>query len=96
MAKITLEGFILVPNDDIEQIERELKRHTDLTHQEPGCITFEVTRSMSNPNRFDVYEEFIDRTAFDRHQTRVKASRWGEVSVNVKRHYQITEEKTND
>ncbi|EPR4995117.1 putative quinol monooxygenase, partial [Vibrio navarrensis] len=43
------------------------------------------------PLRFDVYEEFVDKVAFEQHQKRVKASRWGKVTVSVERHYEIFE-----
>ncbi|MDB1125869.1 putative quinol monooxygenase [Vibrio algarum] len=91
MANVTLKGFILVPSDKIKLVERELRVHTDLTLKEYGCITFQVTKNEKIPNRFDVYEEFVDRAAFDAHQARVKASYWGKVTVNVERHYEVIE-----
>ncbi|TDV95688.1 antibiotic biosynthesis monooxygenase, partial [Halomonas alkaliantarctica] len=54
---------------------------------EPGCLVFEVVQCTMNLYRFDVYEEFIDRDAFERHQARVKSSAWGKVSANIERHY---------
>ncbi|WP_440056969.1 putative quinol monooxygenase (plasmid) [Pseudoalteromonas sp. T1lg65] len=91
MSKVTLKGFILVPVSDLEIVKRELLNHTRLTLEEPGCITFSVTESSENPLRFDVYEEFKDKHAFEYHQKRVKASNWGKVTVNVARHYEIIE-----
>ncbi|WCE31803.1 putative quinol monooxygenase [Vibrio sp. SCSIO 43137] len=91
MGKVVLQGFILVADDDLKRVEQELDTHTKLMLQEAGCITFRVINSSENPSRFDVYEEFTDRAAFELHQWRVKASRWGEVTVNVERHYQISE-----
>lgn len=92
MGKVTLKGFIVVPDEEIELVEQELEAHTDLTRKEAGCMTFKVTRSENTHNRFDVYEEFVDRAAFDAHQRRVKASYWGTVTINVERHYEIYEE----
>lgn len=91
MGKVVLQGYILVSDVDLQQVDQELDAHIKLTQQEAGCITFRVTKSTEYPNRFDVYEEFTDRAAFELHQTRVKASYWGEVTVNVERHYQISE-----
>lgn len=91
MAKVTLTGFIIVPESDLEQVKSELVNHQRLTLQEPGCLTFRVTESADNPLQFDVYEEFIDRAAFESHQQRVKASYWGTVTVNVERHYRVIE-----
>ncbi|WP_416340240.1 putative quinol monooxygenase [Pseudomonas sp. C11] len=62
-----------------------------LTLGEPGCIGFTVTENAENPLRFEVFEEFVDRQAFDFHQTRVRASRWGQVTVDVTRHYEVFE-----
>ncbi|WP_417553393.1 putative quinol monooxygenase [Marinomonas fungiae] len=89
MPKLTLKGFILVPESDLELVQTELANHTRLTLEEAGCITFSVVQNLENPLRFDVYEEFSDRESFELHQIRVKASHWGKVTVNVERHYEI-------
>ncbi|MGR2956966.1 putative quinol monooxygenase [Vibrio vulnificus] len=91
MSKVTLKGFILVPESDLELVKNELVNHKRLTLEEIGCITFSVTENSENPLRFDVYEEFTDKAAFERHQKRVKASKWGKVTVNVERYYEIFE-----
>ncbi|WP_332402928.1 putative quinol monooxygenase [Vibrio metschnikovii] len=88
MSKVTLKGFILAPESELEVVKIELENHKRLTLEEPGCIMFKVAE---NPSRFDVYEEFIDKSAFEYHQSRVKTSHWGKVTVNVERHYEILE-----
>ncbi|WP_338036120.1 putative quinol monooxygenase [Halomonas binhaiensis] len=72
-------------------VKQELPVHIELTRSEPGCLVFVVTPDKSHPNRFAVYEEFADREAFDTHQARVKNSRWGRVTSNAERHYEIIE-----
>ncbi|MDL2044627.1 antibiotic biosynthesis monooxygenase [Vibrio parahaemolyticus] len=89
MTKVTLKGFILVPQSELELVKSELVNHRRLTLEETGCITFSVIQSSDNPLRFDVYEEFTDKESFEQHQKRVKASYWGKVTVNVERHYEI-------
>ncbi len=89
MPKITLKGYILVPEQDLEIVKRELSNHKKLTLQEQGCLTFSVTENLDNSLRFDVFEEFVDKAAFEQHQKRVKSSYWGKVTVNVERHYEI-------
>ncbi|MGS0824373.1 putative quinol monooxygenase [Shewanella sp. 0m-8] len=89
MAKIILQGFIIVSDPDLELVSRELVTHQSLTLKEPGCLTFSVTPDESNRNKFNVYEEFVDQTAINNHQARVKSSQWGRVTQNVQRHYQI-------
>jgi len=91
MSKVTLKGFILVPESDLELVKNELVNHKRLTLEEIGCITFSVTENSENPLRFDVYEEFTDKATFEHHQKRVKASNWGKVTVNVERYYEIFE-----
>lgn len=92
MSKVTLKGYVLVPESDLQRVKSELDDHTRLTLLEPGCITFRVTESGQNPLRFDVYEEFIDEAAFDAHQKRVKESDWGQITTNVERYYEILRE----
>lgn len=89
MAKVVLKGYIIVTDDDLPAVKQELENHKRLTRAEEGCLIFEVTQSEDNPNRFDVYEEFTDKEAFEKHQVRVKSSYWGEVSANAERHYEI-------
>lgn len=91
MPKVILKGFIIVSEPDLDAVKAELINHQRLTLAEPGCLVFEVVQCTMNPYRFDVYEEFIDRDAFERHQARVKSSAWGKVSVNVERQYEILE-----
>ena len=91
MSNVILKGFIIVPAEDLAVVKEELINHKNLTDNELGCLVFEVTQSESNPNRFDVYEEFLNKAAFEFHQQRVKNSYWGEVTVNVERHYEIFE-----
>jgi len=97
MSKVILTGFILVPAEDLPAIKKELINHKQLTLQEEGCLIFDVVQCQSNPSRFNVYEEFVDKSAFEAHQKRVKSSYWGEVTVNVERHYELIEpeEATN-
>jgi autoinducer 2-degrading protein len=90
MNSVILKGFIIVPPNDLAAVKNELDNHIQLTRSETGCLIFEVTQDPLNPCRFDVYEEFADQAAFQAHQARVKSSRWGDITVNVERHYTVT------
>ncbi|AZZ92318.1 antibiotic biosynthesis monooxygenase [Hahella sp. KA22] len=92
MSKVILKGYIIVPHEDLSVVEQALSTHIQLTLAEAGCLVFQVTQHDRDPNRFDVYEEFVDRAAFNAHQARVKNSHWGGVTLNVARHYEICEE----
>jgi quinol monooxygenase YgiN len=93
MAKVILKGHIIVPDSDIAAVKMELVNHIELTRQESGCLVFKVSQDTENPNRFNVYEEFTDRNSFANHQDRVRVrqSTWGAITVNVERHYEITD-----
>lgn len=88
--KVTLSGFIKVSAEDLESVKQHLSSHIALTRREPGCLSFDVTQRESDPSLFDVYEEFLDATAFRSHQTRVAASDWGNITKNIERHYEVT------
>ncbi len=90
LAKVILQGFIVVPDSDLEVVKRELVIHKKLTLNETGCLTFTVIPDEVNLHKFSVYEEFVNQAAFDNHQARVKLSKWGKVTKNVERHYKIS------
>jgi quinol monooxygenase YgiN len=90
LSKIILKGFIVVPDSDLDVVINELVMHTRLTLEEPGCLVFTVTPDADNIHKFHVFEEFINQEGFDNHQTRVKYSKWGEVTKNVERNYRIS------
>jgi len=79
-----------VPDGDLAKVMQALTEHIELTRQEKGCLVFEVAQDDTNPNRFNVYEEFVDREAFENHQQRVRDSRWGATTANISRHYEIS------
>ncbi len=91
MPKTILSGHIVVPDDNLSDVLAELPTHVELTRREKGCLRFEVVQDSENQNIFSVYEEFTDRFAFEAHQLRVRTSSWGKITVNVARHYKITE-----
>jgi quinol monooxygenase YgiN len=84
-----LKGHITVPDEDLSAVREELPNHIKLTLQEEGCLVFEVLPDEQIVSRFNVYEEFSDRHSFELHQQRVNDSRWGMVTRNVERHYQV-------
>ncbi|HGS5851978.1 TPA: putative quinol monooxygenase [Vibrio parahaemolyticus] len=92
MGKVILSGHIEIPESELETVTTALDMHIKLTRKEAGCLVFEVIQSSDNANRFNVYEEFVDKSAFELHQARVKASHWGQVTTNVKRSYSIEEQ----
>ena len=90
--KVTLKGYIQVKDDDLPAVVGELSNHIKLTNKEVGCLAFSVDQRATEPNIFDVYEEFVSEDAFDIHQNRVKSSMWGSITKNVDRHYTVSRE----
>ena len=80
-----------MPADRYGAVVAALPRHIELTRQEPGCLSFDVTPDRVIPGRFNVSEMFTDRVAFDAHQTRMKASVWAEITQGIPREYNIIE-----
>lgn len=93
LSKVILQGFIVVPGSDLEVVKHELVIHKRLTLEESGCLIFTVIQDENNIHKFHVYEEFVDQDSFDSHQSRVKSSKWGQVTKNVERNYQISNGK---
>ena len=91
MSWITLQGHIIVSDDDLPLVSEALPQHIALTRTEPGCLIFNVSQDSEDPNKFYVYEEFIDRAAFDAHQRRAAGTRWAVVAGKVETHYEISE-----
>ena len=92
MAKVTLAGFLIAEAmADADRASELLPEHIRLTRAEPGCLSFEVWRSHSDPMRFGVHEVFRDRAAFDAHQARTKGSAWATGTQALVREYTITE-----
>jgi (4S)-4-hydroxy-5-phosphonooxypentane-2,3-dione isomerase len=91
MPKVILKGYILVPEADLLAVRNELPNHINLTRNEAGCLVFEVAQDKETVNRFNVYEEFTDKHAFNLHQQRVRDSAWGKITISVERHYEIEE-----
>ncbi|MFG6667486.1 putative quinol monooxygenase [Halomonas sp. HNIBRBA4712] len=91
MAKVMLKGTITVPEAELDTFLQALMRHRQQTLAEPGCIMFDVIQDQADPCRYNVFETFVDRTAFDHHQRRVANSEWGRPTRNAVRHYEIIE-----
>ncbi|MGJ8673796.1 putative quinol monooxygenase [Rubritalea sp.] len=89
MKKITLYGHIVVQPEELDTIKKALPVHLEATRAEEGCITFQVDEHPTEAGRFDVYEEFVSKSAFEHHQKRVKESAWGAATQNVSRSYTV-------
>lgn len=76
--------------DDLHVVETYLPEHTRLSRAEPGCQTFDVVQT-DNPMVWQLDETYTDRSAFEAHQTRNRASVWWQMSQGLIRDFKITE-----
>jgi autoinducer 2-degrading protein len=51
--------------DDIAEV---LRHHAVSSAAEPGCLQFTALRSADDPDRFVLYESYVDEAAFDEHR----------------------------
>jgi len=89
MTKVILQGYIDVAESSLPAVLLELPKHIELSRAETGCVVFTVEQDKVLAYRFHVYEEFTNQQAFDTHQQRVSASRWGGITKNASRHYEV-------
>lgn len=92
MPKIILKGTITVPDDKLAEMPTMAAEHIRLTRDEPGNIVFDITQDATDPNTWHVYEEFVDKPAFEAHQARNRASAWWQFALDFPRDFQFTEE----
>lgn len=90
-GNVVLDGYIDVPQDRLAAVTEALPQHIALTRAEAGCRYFDVLEDLSIAGRFNVFEIFDTRCAFDAHQIRAAASTWAEITVGIDRHYVVTE-----
>jgi|MDTB01.2.fsa_nt_gb tRNA(adenine34) deaminase len=90
MDRVSLTGWIRVPVQQLAATEAELARHIALTRAEPGCLSFAVTPSPSDPLCFDVAETFVGTEAFVLHQQRAQNSAWGALTRDFQRQYEVS------
>ncbi len=63
---IVLATYLTAPGKD-EEVAALLRDYTTLVVEEPGCLAFDVYRSVDDRRRFLLYEKYLDRAAFDAH-----------------------------
>mgnify|MGYP000872289150 CR=1 FL=1 len=92
MANLILTGFLICRTlDEADRVAALLPDHIRLTRAEPGCLLFEVVRSMADPVRFAVREIFASKADFDAHQARIKDTVWARGTKGIPRDYVLTE-----
>ena len=90
---ITVTGTLTCSTADEAAIVRTyLPEHIRLSRAEPGCLKFNVDPT-DDPLVWRLDEAFVDRQAFDAHQTRTRDSVWFRVSASLKRDFQVVDDQ---
>ena len=88
---IKLTGRLVCKSAEEADIVRQyLPEHKELTKEETGCVSFEVTET-ADPMIWKVEKPFTNQATFDAHQKRTKASVWGRETSMIAREYEISE-----
>ena len=53
--------------DDADTAAELLRELRDAARAEPGCVRYDVARSINDPSVFALYEEYVDQAALDTH-----------------------------
>ncbi len=87
---VTLHGTLRCANpNEAARVRAALPEHIRLTREEPGCLSFDVTPT-DDPLVWHVAESFVDKAAFEAHQTRAQDTHWATQTAGIQRDYTIT------
>jgi quinol monooxygenase YgiN len=59
--------YLILPNRESEAVAF-LQKLTPAARAEPGCRMFQAHRSLADPRRFFIYEQYDDQAALDAHR----------------------------
>ena len=75
--------------EQADTVRSHLPDHIRLSRAEPGCLTFNVDPT-DNPLVWRLDESFVDRAAFEAHQTRTRASAWFKATADLTRDFVVS------
>jgi len=64
---IVIAQYLTEPGKS-DEVAAILARHVAETRAEPGCVQFVVNRGSDDPDRFLLYEQYVDEAAFESHR----------------------------
>ncbi|MFI6173581.1 putative quinol monooxygenase [Nocardia sp. NPDC051052] len=68
MTEIVVVARVSATAEDADELERRLRLLSDASKTEPGCLEYEVFRSLEHPERFVSLEKYADSDAFAAHR----------------------------
>ena len=81
MPVLTVIAQYLAKHGKGDEIAATLALHVAATRKEAGCIQFVVSRSGKDPDRFVLFEQYVDEEAFDAHRVSPHFDRYIENTV---------------
>ena len=59
--------YLVLPNREAEAVAL-FQKLTGPSRAEPGCRMYQAHRSLADPRRFFLYEQYVDQAAVDAHR----------------------------
>ena len=87
---IAISGRIFCANQiEAELLASLLEEHTQLTRAEPGCLSFNMSRT-ADPLVWLLDEAFNDEEAYQAHLSRTRSTPWYGATAHLRRDVKIT------
>ncbi len=78
---ITLVVTYTFPEAQLADAEHHLRALIEPTRSEPGCRTYEISRSKDDPRSFLFYEQYDDEAAIEAHRASDHFQRFGKNGI---------------
>jgi quinol monooxygenase YgiN len=67
--------------DDADVLGSALRELAEACRDEPGCLSYDLYRSVDEPHRYVSVEKYVDSAAFEAHRTSAHFARLGAEKV---------------
>jgi quinol monooxygenase YgiN len=74
---IVISGVMEIPSESVDRFTEISRDLCAATVQEPGCAAYTFARSIVDPERFEIFEEWADQDALDAHTRADHYRAWG-------------------
>lgn len=74
---IVVSGVVRIGPDSREAFRDASRVLVEETRREPGCAAYSFAESISEPGRFEIFEEFADDGALEEHTRAEHYRAWG-------------------
>jgi quinol monooxygenase YgiN len=65
---VTVIAHYVAKPGTADDIAATLAQHVAATRAEPGCLEFSACRDVDDPDRFALFEQYVDEAAFQSHR----------------------------